>query len=323
MLISQKLKLDLLDPGTPGRIHAVQGECNTRVISAELFAGDVPWNVPNGVIVSMRYMKPDGTGGCYDTLPDGTPAWSLEGNLVQFRLAPQLLAVPGIVSAQLEFCLTDRILATFLFCIIVEPNPAEGLHASEDYLDLRHWMKREMEHWLDTAKENGLLDGKTGAAAVLEDSFVHYQYGESGTVHPTGTWQETVPAVTPGKYLWTRTTFVFNSGDPAVTYTVSRFGEDGSPGESLPATVCVSEVLMASGWSDAAPYIQSVAVNGLSESLLVRAYPDWPDADDLETVLAEEVAKISSCRRDGILVTFKCRDEKPELDIPVILEVYA
>ena len=70
--------------------------------------------------------------------------------------------------------------------------------------------------------------GATGAAATVTGSATVFQASASGTAVPTGTWSATPPAVTAGQYLWTRTTIQFNSGDPVVTYSVARWGMDGS-----------------------------------------------------------------------------------------------
>lgn len=69
--------------------------------------------------------------------------------------------------------------------------------------------------------------GATGAAATLVSSTVEYQASEYGNVTPSGSWSSSVPNVPQGRYLWTRTTHRFNSGNPVITYTVSRMGMDG------------------------------------------------------------------------------------------------
>lgn len=69
--------------------------------------------------------------------------------------------------------------------------------------------------------------GATGAAATLVSSTVKYQASEYGNVAPSGSWSSSVPNVPQGRYLWTRTTHQFNSGNPVITYTVSRMGMDG------------------------------------------------------------------------------------------------
>lgn len=70
--------------------------------------------------------------------------------------------------------------------------------------------------------------GDTGDPATLATSSVQYQASTSGTIIPSGNWYDDVPAITPGQYMWTRVTMQFNSGSPIVSYSVSRFGIDGT-----------------------------------------------------------------------------------------------
>ena len=70
--------------------------------------------------------------------------------------------------------------------------------------------------------------GDTGDPSELTSSQTVYQEGSSGTEIPSGTWSDTVPMVTQGNYLWTRTTLEFNTGSPVVSYSVSRIGIDGT-----------------------------------------------------------------------------------------------
>lgn len=69
--------------------------------------------------------------------------------------------------------------------------------------------------------------GDTGAPAALVSASVTYQVGTSATEIPTGEWTEAIPEAPQGAYLWSKTEYVFNSGDPAVVYAVSRNGYDG------------------------------------------------------------------------------------------------
>lgn len=79
-----------------------------------------------------------------------------------------------------------------------------------------------------TPEQLAALKGDTGAPATLVSSVTEYQVGDSGTNIPTGSWGTTIPAVAPGKYLWTRVTQTFNTGSPVVFYSVARNGIDGS-----------------------------------------------------------------------------------------------
>lgn len=70
--------------------------------------------------------------------------------------------------------------------------------------------------------------GDTGDPATLLSAEITYQVSDSGTVIPSGNWSSTVPSVTPGRYLWTRQVLQFNTGDPITSYSISRFGIDGT-----------------------------------------------------------------------------------------------
>lgn len=70
--------------------------------------------------------------------------------------------------------------------------------------------------------------GDTGAAATVTGTTAEYMVSDSGTIVPSGSWSTTIPTVPQGKYLWTRVTTTFNTGSPAVSYSVTRMGIDGT-----------------------------------------------------------------------------------------------
>ena len=78
--------------------------------------------------------------------------------------------------------------------------------------------------------------GDTGNPATITDTAVEYQVSTSGTVVPSGSWTTTVPTVTQGDFLWTRTTLEFNSGSPIVSYAVAYQAVDGqgAPSSATP-----------------------------------------------------------------------------------------
>ena len=79
--------------------------------------------------------------------------------------------------------------------------------------------------------------GDTGDAATILSKSVTYQVGDSGTIIPSGAWGSSIPVVSQGKYLWTKTELQFNTGDPIVSYSVARMGIDGSGAVSTVAGV--------------------------------------------------------------------------------------
>lgn len=83
-----------------------------------------------------------------------------------------------------------------------------------------------------------------------------------------------------------------------------------------------SHSLTVSGWSDAAPFTQTITVEGLSDEVFAQVYPVYPAALTEKLELAEETAKVRNCTRSGNTIIFECWEEKPIKDIPVVVEVY-
>lgn len=72
-------------------------------------------------------------------------------------------------------------------------------------------------------------DGVNGVGVLSTE--VTYQASYSGTTVPTGKWLNSIPQVSEGQYLWTRTEFNFSDDSTIYTYSVSRMGENGTNGE--------------------------------------------------------------------------------------------
>lgn len=221
--------------------------------------------------------------------------------------------------------------------------------------------------------------GDTGAAATLVNKSVTYQVSDSGTIIPSGSWGSSIPVVSQGKYLWTKTEVRFNTGDPIVSYSVARMGIDGSgavssvagvspdatgnvtltaadvgalavsggdmtgainmngqpisglndPTEDTQAarkgyvdTTAVSATLPAAGWVGSGPYTQTVTVAALTDGRRCRVYPAYGDDAAANIAMKEACGCVSYSKREGQIITFTCLEDKPEVDIDVIVEVY-
>lgn len=234
MIVTTQISSDLMSPGFPPLVHAVQGEQYSRQVLMHLYNGGTPWTVPGGVDIALRYQKSDGTVGYYDTLPDGQKAWSAEENRVTIQLAPQMLTVAGGVDAQLELIQNQSILASFPLRLKVSGNLAARVMQSEDYVNWLQWMTSQLEQALKDAAASGEF---TGPAPTLEKNAVEYQVGTSATNPPNGAWQSTVPSVPQGQYLWTRHTEKWNNSGPVVDYSVAYQGQDGTDAQLETDTV--------------------------------------------------------------------------------------
>lgn len=82
--------------------------------------------------------------------------------------------------------------------------------------------------------------GQTGSSVTVSSTDVTYQAGSSGTTAPTGTWSATVPSVSAGQYLWTKTTVTYSDGKSTTSYSVSRNGVNGSNGSDAISLVVLS-----------------------------------------------------------------------------------
>ena len=83
--------------------------------------------------------------------------------------------------------------------------------------------------------------GDTGDPATLTSAVATYQASDSGTIIPSGIWSSTIPVVAQGRYLWTRQVIQFNTGEPITTYSVARFGIDGTGSVSSVAGISPDE----------------------------------------------------------------------------------
>ena len=73
--------------------------------------------------------------------------------------------------------------------------------------------------------------GTAGAAGKgISSTSVTYQASSSGTTAPTGTWTDTVPAVSASQYLWTRTIITYSDSTTSTAYSVGMMGATGAAG---------------------------------------------------------------------------------------------
>ncbi len=75
------------------------------------------------------------------------------------------------------------------------------------------------------------VDGTDGTSVDISTSAITYCASTNGTTAPTsGTWTTTIPSVSNGQYLWTKTEITYNTGDVTTSYSVSYIGVDGENG---------------------------------------------------------------------------------------------
>lgn len=70
--------------------------------------------------------------------------------------------------------------------------------------------------------------GATGKG--ISSTAITYQSSTSGTDVPTGTWNTTIPSVSAGQYLWTKTVTTYTDSTSSTAYSVGMMGAKGSTG---------------------------------------------------------------------------------------------
>lgn len=317
MIIIHKLETDLQQNREPELLRAVQGDANTRVLELRLTSGEEAWTVPEDVQVWMRYCKSDGTKGVYDTLPDGSTAWSLKDNVLSIALAPQMLTVPGPVLAQVELIRGVSTLATFAFRISVERNVAAGTVTSEDYVNMLQWMKGELDRLLEEARDSGDFDGPQGPQGEAGVSVMDLarEAGFQGTEEELGR-QLVTPClpleggimagpVDMGGQSLANLAAPVNSGDAATKLYVDNRRQ------------AVKIQLHAGAWSGTSPYVQTAGVNTVGTGDLVLLRPEYDG--ELETDLAKKAAFdcISYVQAGNRQIAAVCLEQKPQRDLYV------
>lgn len=139
MIITRKFTMALDRRGVAPVVDAVQDDGLTRAVEITLTYENQPWQIPDGTTAAVRFKKPDGKSGLYDTLPNDESAYTISGNVVTVVLAPEVLTAEGDVKAAVALYRGNDVLGTFPFVINVASNPAAGQSISNNYYYLQTW----------------------------------------------------------------------------------------------------------------------------------------------------------------------------------------
>lgn len=87
-------------------------------------------------------------------------------------------------------------------------------------------------------------------------------------------------------------------------------------------TTAVSVTIPASGWSGSGPYTQTVTVAALTDGRRCMVYPAYGDDTAANLAMQEAFACVSYAKRSGSNVTITCLEDKPAVDVSIIVELY-
>lgn len=201
MYVNHNLNMDLTGPAMMQKVDMVQRDQYVRQLTFHLLCDGAPWTIPGEVHPIVCYQKADGTGGEYDTLPDGRRAWSVTENALTVEIAPQMLTVPGPVRMAVDLLYGNGKLSTFTVMLNVQKAIPLGL-PSGDYFKLEGFLPAPGEGKtgqllrisgisgsgcvtavegyelgdavntaLEQAKQTGAFDGKSAYEVALDNGF--------------------------------------------------------------------------------------------------------------------------------------------------------
>lgn len=161
MIVTSRISMDLQQRTAAPLIEAVQSDAYSRNIAISLLMGGVEAVIPATFSARATYRKPDGTRGVYDTLPDESAAFSIDGNVLTVALAPQVLTVAGDV----DFAVTllDGESAVSIFPMNIRVAALPGFNGeSEDYFGYSGVLPQVSEE--DNGKVMTVVNGMWTAA---------------------------------------------------------------------------------------------------------------------------------------------------------------
>lgn len=184
--------------------------------------------------------------------------------------------VPTVPAGQYLWCKTEIIYTsgdpTVSYSVSKSGNDGTGVtilgsYDSEEELKQNHptgnrgdayIVNGNLYVWDSTQWKNvGSIQGPPGESGVgIASTEIRYQASNSGTTTPTGTWQTSIPQLSDGQYLWTRTIINYTDGTDSTSYSVSKSGTEGTGIESITSEYYLStskDSPTGGSWSSTAP----------------------------------------------------------------------
>lgn len=138
MLLTKEVTMNLSYRESPVVVDVMQGD-SARILVIHLVKRETPWILPDNAEIILRYCCADGTGGMYDTLPDGTQACTVDGNTLSITLVSQMCAVAGCTKLQVTIFSDGGQISTFPIEIRVIPQ-VDAKAAEGEYYNLQKWL---------------------------------------------------------------------------------------------------------------------------------------------------------------------------------------
>jgi len=159
-------------------VVGVEGDSGTHVLELHLLCGGEAWTIPEDASVLLSYVRADGTGGTYDTLPDGGKAWQIRDNVLYVELAQACFAVPTLPQEEMRLTVTllrdNQQLTTRRIALAVERSLMGSDEESATYTSLVSLIHRHIGDLtlLETENKDDLVAAVNEVLGKCQQSLV-------------------------------------------------------------------------------------------------------------------------------------------------------
>lgn len=126
MHVNHTIHMDLLGAEPIPTLDMMQYDQLSRQVDMALFCGQEAFQIPQDAGVLIHYVRGNGESGVYDSMSDGTRAWSISGNRLTIAIAPEVLLYEGTAAVSARLTLGTRTLNTFTFLIQIHKGMPSG-----------------------------------------------------------------------------------------------------------------------------------------------------------------------------------------------------
>ena len=181
-----------------------------------------------------------------------------------------------------------------------ELKDGEWLTKAPEWTEGKYMWSRQVVYYNDGTSETRnetCIAGATGENGNgIESTTITYQESTSGTKTPTGTWLSTIPEVSLGNYLWTKTLIKYTDGTEKESYSVSYMGLDAENPQSEKSISGNNIVQIEDG-----KYVKSLTVHGETQQETSQKNKNLLDLTKMELIRSGsnteetiEISKLSS-----------------------------
>ena len=238
----QRITIDVSDPLNTQVVKAVQEDIRSRYVEITLVRNGEPLSIPASAHGMIGIRRPNGTYVLYDETEDQTSAVTIDGNVVTAYLSQEALAIEGDLYTSVSIYTASQRLTAFHFIVSVEATAVpSGVVVESDYFNILEGVVSDAIDAAERAEEAvaSLTHASTTQAGIVQ--LVDGITSTSVTMAPTA---NAMRMVEPKKKVFSNVSAVFSAD---ATYT-------------------------------AYPYRASIALTGVTASMIPEVVFDVEDA---------------------------------------------